>query len=823
MALNPLAIYAVLPGGNASNGGGFDNTVPSPGTDFSQQNSPQVTYTDLVIGASNTVTSVAHPFSSIYPGNYIHITGGTGFTQGWYRVHTVSGSTATLDRSPGTNGSTGGGGKLGGAFASPADVNQFLGSTGGIVWCVGTTFTIGGSSVAVTAGGSDNAPLVFIGNGAARSDGTPALFTCNATDPGIALDFQSSFTLVRGFKLDGNSIAGTGINLNQINSAIANSWVLNCNSINLKLNNFNLTAFRCRTSGLKAGTTGSGGFFVTGGCRLLYCESDNNIGNGFASSNQPYDCNRCVAFNNTKSGFYTFGAGGMWLDNCVADHNTLDGARWDATNVLGPSFVINCAFTSNSGFGMRSNTTDYSGDTYEGLFRFWNNAFWNNTSGAKSQLPNGNNEFTLTADPWTASDNFKPNNTAGGGAVLKAAGIAQLGTLDDPRPTSSVLDVGVAQSPASTAPSAPTTLTASVIGGGAVSLAWVNVATNASSINIERAVGAGLFSVLATVGASVTAYIDTTTAAGVQYSYRVNAINAGGASGYTNTVTVVIPNAVPTSAAPVIDEVQFPTDNSEGTSGGPSFSTIVTTASTGFETRVPMWRVGKYKFTVIYSLKSPAKMIPVVAFFIARAGKSRGFRFKDWSDFQATNEPLTVTGSKFVQLIKTYSSGSISYVRNIYKPQTNLTPTTLKRNNVSYTTFTLDTTTGLVTLTADSTKNITGITQAAQAVVTATAHGFSNGDYIYFENVQGMTQINGLVGVIQSSTTNTFTVNIDSTGFNAYSAGGLAEKFIQPSETLNWSGEFDVPVRFDVDEMDVVQTASEIRDWTSVPLVEVLN
>ena len=73
---------------------------------------------------------------------------------------------------------------------------------------------------------------------------------------------------------------------------------------------------------------------------------------------------------------------------------------------------------------------------------------------------------------------------------------------------------------------------------------------------------------------------------------------------------------------------------------------------------------------------------------------------------------------------------------------------------------------------------ITGISNAANASVTAT-HSFTSADVgvtvVTFHGVLGMTQINGLSGVIQSVTSTTsFTVNIDSTNFGTYSAGLLS-------------------------------------------------
>lgn len=77
---------------------------------------------------------------------------------------------------------------------------------------------------------------------------------------------------------------------------------------------------------------------------------------------------------------------------------------------------------------------------------------------------------------------------------------------------------------------------------------------------------------------------------------------------------------------------------------------------------------------------------------------------------------------------------------------------------------------------------ITAIIQATSALITSSAHGLSVGDTVVFDSVSGMTQINGMIGVVLTvPTSGTFTVNIDTTAFTAYSSGGnvsKAERFI---------------------------------------------
>lgn len=71
---------------------------------------------------------------------------------------------------------------------------------------------------------------------------------------------------------------------------------------------------------------------------------------------------------------------------------------------------------------------------------------------------------------------------------------------------------------------------------------------------------------------------------------------------------------------------------------------------------------------------------------------------------------------------------------------------------------------------------VTGITKAAQAVVTCASHGYAAGDDVFFNNVNGMVEINGLLGRVVAVTTNTYTVNINTTGFSTFTSvtGGIA-------------------------------------------------
>lgn len=93
-----------------------------------------------------------------------------------------------------------------------------------------------------------------------------------------------------------------------------------------------------------------------------------------------------------------------------------------------------------------------------------------------------------------------------------------------------------------------------------------------------------------------------------------------------------------------------------------------------------------------------------------------------------------------------------------------------------------------------SNRVIANITQAANAVVTTTVnHNYQVGQQVRFSNVNqvrpgavayGMVQINGLTGNIIATTATTFTVDINTTGFNAFAFPLTANAPFTPAEVI---------------------------------------
>lgn len=136
--------------------------------------------------------------------------------------------------------------------------------------------------------------------------------------------------------------------------------------------------------------------------------------------------------------------------------------------------------------------------------------------------------------------------------------------------------------------------------------------------------------------------------------------------------------------------------------------------------------------------------------------------------------------------------------------------------------YTVDYTTGDVLMGLDEQKNITNITQAAQAVVTVgDIAGLQEGDSLYFSAVSGMTEINFQRATITNINSLDLTIDLDTTGYSAYSSGGVADLLPQDDETITGGCEFDLPVKFD-SRLNFDPVSNRVIS-SSVSLIEIHN
>src|SRR5580700_4628284 len=136
-------------GSDTNNSGAFNPSGTSCGTDYSQQNSPQISYTDLVVTTTTTYTSVLNAVTSAVTCNTINVVSGTGCTVGLFYISSETGGTpnfATVDRSLGTAASVCTA-YLGGANATPCSSYSSGNCQAGAM-----TFAVAGNTINIKAG-----------------------------------------------------------------------------------------------------------------------------------------------------------------------------------------------------------------------------------------------------------------------------------------------------------------------------------------------------------------------------------------------------------------------------------------------------------------------------------------------------------------------------------------------------------------------------------------------------------------------------------------------------------------------------------------------
>ncbi len=82
-------------------------------------------------------------------------------------------------------------------------------------------------------------------------------------------------------------------------------------------------------------------------------------------------------------------------------------------------------------------------------------------------------------------------------------------------------------------------------------------------------------------------------------------------------------------------ETRFPTKLSFGATGGPERRTEIVTLSNGFEERNTPWQHSRRRYDAGVGLRSMADLETLIAFFEERRGQLHAFRWKDWTDFRS--------------------------------------------------------------------------------------------------------------------------------------------------------------------------------------------
>jgi uncharacterized protein (TIGR02217 family) len=204
---------------------------------------------------------------------------------------------------------------------------------------------------------------------------------------------------------------------------------------------------------------------------------------------------------------------------------------------------------------------------------------------------------------------------------------------------------------------------------------------------------------------------------------------------------------------------RFPERIARDAEGGPEFLTDIAEMSSGYESRNIAWNEPRHRYVVTLLNRPASEFDELKAFFIAVRGMGHGFRFKDVADFSATSTVgLLGTG---------VGTGSATYQMN-------------KRY----------------------TSGSNNFDRAIKKPV--------SGTLLIYKNAVAQTIVPSAPGAGQ--------VSVDTTTgivtFGGTAPGG--------GDVLTWSGQFDVPVRFDTDWLQATQRGgiSKLQTWDQIVLRE---
>ena len=90
-------------------------------------------------------------------------------------------------------------------------------------------------------------------------------------------------------------------------------------------------------------------------------------------------------------------------------------------------------------------------------------------------------------------------------------------------------------------------------------------------------------------------------------------------------------------------DIRFPPALSFGSRGGPERRTEIVALANGHEERNTPWADARRRYDAGVGLRSLDDVEALVAFFEARSGQLHGFRWKDWADYRSARLSLPIT------------------------------------------------------------------------------------------------------------------------------------------------------------------------------------
>lgn len=206
-------------------------------------------------------------------------------------------------------------------------------------------------------------------------------------------------------------------------------------------------------------------------------------------------------------------------------------------------------------------------------------------------------------------------------------------------------------------------------------------------------------------------------------------------------------------------EIRFPTAISLDSTAGPERRTEVVVLGSGREERNARWADSRRRFNAGYGVKTLDDLYAIISFFEERRGRLYGFRFKDFTDYRSGTPQSAPTALD--QVIGT-GDGSTTEFQLVKTYGTTFAP-----------------------YVRDVSKPVTGSVLVA---------------------VNGATKSEGADFSVDAST-----------GLVIFQPSAVPEA----GETVTAGFEFDVPVRFDIDALEINLSHFEAGQIPSIPIVEI--
>lgn len=225
----------------------------------------------------------------------------------------------------------------------------------------------------------------------------------------------------------------------------------------------------------------------------------------------------------------------------------------------------------------------------------------------------------------------------------------------------------------------------------------------------------------------------------------------------------------------------FPKKIAFGFEGGPSWFTTITQTAGGSEQRNLNWSDAIHKYTVAHEFTNQSELDDLVNFFNARRGRGIGFRFRDWADYCTDMPGLNAQ----LQLASPPADDTLP-AASVLTPDDMINTVTEAAGGDD------------VTTTFQIVKNY-------PAVGTGTA---------YDRNLTKIVDSHIYIDAAVQTITTDYTIDT-ATGIVTFTSAPLS------SETPKADAMFDVPARFDTDDLARSLDDFNLSTWRNVKIVEI--